>query len=166
VFEPGKRLFRPGRGLAALAVSAMLVGGVAFAVSHGATATYAQTPAATGTAAAPPPPPPPPPPPSSATKAPTTAPPPPPPPSSPTKAATAAPTAKPPVASPAAQAPKPAVQAQAPAAKPATVQLPNTGTGGVTGTDSSPLLPAAAGLGAIVLVAGGAFALRSRRNED
>jgi len=163
VIDSGKRLFRPGRGLAALAVSAMLIGGVAFAATHGAIATHAQTPAATGTAAAGGPPPLPTLPPKTATPSgppplPTVA-------STPAKTATAAPTAaKTPVST---QAPKPVSQAPAPVAqKPAAVQLPNTGNGGVTGSDSSPLLPAAAGLGAVVLVAGGVYALRSRKHED
>ena len=149
MIDPGKRLFRPGRGLAALAVSAMLIGGVAFASTHSATATHAQSPSATATAAAGGPPPLP-------TVAPSKT-------AAPPASATSAP--KTPVST---QAPKPAAQAPAaaPAQKPAAVQLPNTGNGGVTGSDSSPLLPAAAGFGAIVLVAGGVYTLRSRKHED
>src|SRR5579883_422704 len=168
VFRTGKRLLQSGHGAAAVAVGALLIGGAALAgASHGAVSVSAQAPSATATAGAgaPPPPPPPPPPGGGArTATPSAPPPPPPPPSTATRAPTVAPTARPPIASPTAQAPaqKPAPAQQ----KPAAVQLPNTGAGGVADTDTSPLLPATAGLGAVVMIAGGVFALRSRKHED
>lgn len=166
VFRTGKRLLQPGHGAAAVAVGALLISGAALAgASHGAVSVSAQAPSATataGTGAPPPPPPPPPPPGGGATRTPTPSapPPPPPPPSTATRPPTVAPTARPPIASPTAQAPAPAQQ------KPAAVQLPNTGVGGVADNDTSPLLPATAGLGAVVMIAGGVFALRSRKHED